>query len=143
MAQPIVLLSRGRAARTGEGGLAVGARVSTALLVAAAAAIHLYLWFDYFHRVHIIGALFLANAAAGTVAAIALLASRKAVVALAAAAYAVGTLGAFLISTRWGLFGYRERFWGTWQEGAAAIELTAAMLVAVIGVRNATSARPT
>jgi hypothetical protein len=39
--------------------------VAAALLVAATGAIHLYLWFDYFHRVHVVGELFLANAAVG------------------------------------------------------------------------------
>ncbi len=36
-----------------------------ALLVAADGAIHLCLYFDYFHRVHVVGALFLVNAALG------------------------------------------------------------------------------
>lgn len=42
-------------------------RIAAALLVAAAGAIHLYLWFDYFHRVHTVGVLFLVNAAVGLV----------------------------------------------------------------------------
>jgi len=48
-------------------------RLAAALLVAATGAIHLYLWFDYFHRVHVVGDLFLANAAAGGLLAAALL----------------------------------------------------------------------
>jgi hypothetical protein len=51
-------------------------RLLAAMLVAAADAIHLYLWFDFFHRVHVVGALFLANAAAGVLIALWLLASR-------------------------------------------------------------------
>jgi hypothetical protein len=108
----------------------VAAQGAAALLVAAAGAIHLYLWFDYFHRVHVVGALFLLNAVAGLAIGAALFASRSVVVLLLAGAYSVGTLVSFVISTRWGLFGYRETFWGSWQEAAGGIELTAALLAA-------------
>lgn len=105
---------------------------ATALLVGAAGAIHLYLWFDYFHRVHVVGALFLVNAGAGLAIGTALLARRSAAVLLIAGGYAVGTLAAFAISTRWGLFGYRETFWGSWQEAAGGTELAAAVLAAAL-----------
>lgn len=108
------------------------ARVGLALLVAAAGAVHLYLWFDYFHRVHVVGVLFLVNAAAGVVIAAALLVSDGAAVVLAAVAYAVGTLIGFAVSTRWGLFGYHESFWGGWQEAAGGLELAAVALAVVI-----------
>jgi len=108
------------------------ARWATALLVAAAGAIHLYLYFDYFHRVHVVGVLFLVNAAAGLVLGAALLARRELPLLLAAAGYAIGTLVAFAVSTRWGLFGYRETFWGSWQEAAGGVELTAAALALVL-----------
>jgi hypothetical protein len=52
-------------------------QVAAALLVAATGAIHLYLWFDYFHRVHVVGDLFLANAAVGLVLAYAVIARRS------------------------------------------------------------------
>ena len=120
-------LSAGRRA----GGV-VAARGAAALLVAAAGAIHLYLWFDYFHRVHVVGALFLVNAALGLALGAALLASRDVRVLLAAGGYAAGTLVAFVVSTRWGLFGYRETFWGSWQEAAGGVELAAAVLVALL-----------
>jgi hypothetical protein len=106
----------------------VAAQGAAALLVAAAGAIHLYLWFDYFHRVHVVGALFLLNAGAGLAIGAALLARRNVFVVLLAGGYAIGTLVAFVISTRWGLFGYRETFWGSWQEAAAGVELAAALL---------------
>jgi hypothetical protein len=110
----------------------LAAQGAAALLVAAAGAIHLYLWFDYFHRVHVIGALFLLNAAAGLALGVALLASRKTLVLLLAGGYAVGTLVAFVVSTRWGLYGYRETFWGSWQEAAGGLEVSAALLVALL-----------
>ena len=64
---------------------------------------------------HLIGALFLVNAAGG---------------------YAVGTLAGFVVSTRWGLFGYHETFWGSWQEAAGGIELAAALVAAFLLARR-------
>jgi hypothetical protein len=110
----------------------MAARVALALLVASAGAIHLYLYFDYFHRVHVIGVLFLVNAAAGLLIGTILLVRGDRLVLLAAAGYALGTLAGFVVSTRWGLFGYHERFWGSWQEAAGAIELAAAILAAIL-----------
>lgn len=103
--------------------------VAAALLVAATGAIHLYLWFDYFHRVHVVGDLFLANAAAGAILAIALLASSSVLVVAAGAGFALSTFVAFAVSTRYGLFGYRESFWGSWQEGAGGVELAATVVL--------------
>ena len=108
------------------------ARVALALLVAAAGAIHLYLYFDYFHRVHVIGVLFLVNAAAGLVIGAALLVRRDSLLLLAAGGYAIGTLVGFAISTRWGLFGYHESFWGGWQEAGGGVELAATLLAALL-----------
>ena len=110
----------------------VAAQGAAGLLVAAAGAIHLFLWFDYFHRVHVVGALFVVNAAAGLALGAALLARRDVGVLLAAAGYAAGTLVAFVVSTRWGLFGYRETFWGGWQEAAGGVELAATALLALL-----------
>ena len=109
-----------------ERDLDLAGQVAAGLLVATAGAIHLYLYFDYFHRVHVIGVLFLVNAAAGLLIGRGLLVRRDRILLLAAGSYVVGTLVAFAVSTRWGLFGYRETFWGTWQEAAAGIELAAA-----------------
>src|SRR5438132_4863491 len=117
MARYVDLTARRRPARATSAAVDA-ATWATALLVAAAGAIHLYLWFDYFHRVHVVGALFLLNAAAGLALGAALLARRNVLVLLLAGGYAVGTLVAFAISTRWGLYGYRETFWGSWQEAA-------------------------
>jgi hypothetical protein len=133
MAQYIDLSARSSTRKRVDGRLA--AQRSAALLVAAAGAIHLYLWFDYFHRVHVVGALFLLNAAAGLALGATLLATRKPLVLLLAGAYAAGTLVAFVASTRWGLFGYRETFWGSWQEAAGGLEFAAALLVALLVTR--------
>jgi hypothetical protein len=118
------------AARRPLADLASAATTTGAALVAATGAIHLYLWFDYFRRVHVVGALFLANAGAGAVLALALLALAGALVRAAGAGYCLGTVGAFLASARWGLFGYHERLWGGWQVAAASVELLGAAVLA-------------
>ena len=121
------------------------ARWATALLVAAAGAIHLYLWFDYFHRVHVVGVLFLVNACSGLAIGAVLLVRRNVLAVLAAGGYSVGTLAGFVVSTRWGLFGYRETFWGSWQEAAGGVELAAAFLAGlllVLGVRRRRQGSP-
>lgn len=131
MAQHIDLTAR-RSARPRSAGSVVVAQGAAALLIAAAGAIHLYLWFDYFHRVQTVGALFLVNAAAGLGLGAVLLVRRDALVLLAAGGYALGTLAAFAVSTRWGLFGYRETLWGSWQEAAGGVELAAVVAVALL-----------
>jgi hypothetical protein len=131
MAQYIELSTRRSSARS-TGVRLAAARWATALLVAAAGALHLYLYFDYFHRVHVVGVLFLVNAAAGLAIGAVLLARRNVLIVLAAGGYAAGTLAAFVVSTRWGLFGYRETFWGSWQEAAGGVELAAALLAGLL-----------
>jgi len=110
----------------------VAAQGAAALLVATAGAIHLYLWFDYFHRVHVVGALCLVNAGIGLAVGAALLVRRNVLLVLVAGGYAVGTLAGFVVSTRWGLFGYHETFWGSWQEAAGGVELAAALVTAFL-----------
>jgi hypothetical protein len=110
----------------------VAAQGAAALLVATTGAIHLYLWFDYFHHVHVVGALFLVNAGVGLATGAALLVRRDVLLVLAAGGYALGTLVGFVVSTRWGLFGYRETFWGSWQEAAGGVELAAALATAFL-----------
>jgi len=80
----------------------------------------------------VVGALFLLNAAVGLALGAALLARLNVLVLLLAGGYAIGTLVAFAITTRWGLYGYRETFWGSWQEAAGGLELAAALLVALL-----------
>jgi len=135
MAQSVDLSAHRSAVRETNGALGT-AHVAVGLLVAAAGAIHLYLYFDYFHRVHVIGVLFLVNAAVGLIIGAVLLVRRDRILLLVALGYAVGTLAAFVASTRWGLFGYRETFWGTWQEAAAGVELAAAVVSALLLTRR-------
>jgi hypothetical protein len=117
-------------------------RLPGALLVLAAGGIHLWLYFDYFHEVRVVGALFLVNAGAGAGAALALAVTRRAWAPLAGIAYSLGTLAAFLVSVYHGLFGYTERLSGGWQEAAAGVELVAiAVLATLLVPRRKASAR--
>jgi hypothetical protein len=105
-------------------------RCSAAALVLAAGAIHLWLYFDYFHSVHVVGVLFLLNAASALVAAVALLFSGRPLALLAGTAYTSGTLIGFFVSVYHGLFGYVESLRGPWQEAAGGVELAALVLLA-------------
>jgi hypothetical protein len=105
------------------------AKVSGALLVLATGALHLWLYFDYFRQVHVVGVLFLLNAAAAAVVGAALLVSDNTLVVVAGIAFAAATLGAFLLSVYHGLFGYVESLRGAWQEAAAGVEIAAIIVL--------------
>jgi hypothetical protein len=109
--------------------VAFSARVSGGLLVLAAGALHLWLYFDFFHRVHVIGVLFVLNAVAATAIGLVLLVSSHPLAAAAGVAYSVATLGGFLLSVYHGLFGYVERLTGPWQEAAGGVELAAIVVL--------------
>ncbi len=105
-------------------------RWSAAALVLAAGAIHLWLYFDFFQRVHVVGVLFLLNTAFAAVAGVALLFSGRPPALLAGMAYSAGTLLGFFVSVYHGLFGYVESLRGPWQEAAGGVELAALVLLA-------------
>jgi ABC-type sugar transport system substrate-binding protein len=110
------------------------ARLGGALLVLAAGAIHLWLYFDFFHRVHVIGALFLANAAAATVIGVIVLLSANPWVVASGIGFAAATLAAFFVSVYHGLFGYVERLNGSWQLAAGGVEAAAIVLLVPVFV---------
>lgn len=87
--------------------------------------VHLWLWYDGFRYVSVIGPLFLLNAAAGVVIAGLLLTWRHWLAPLIAVGFGASTLGAFLISATVGLFGVNEVFWGVSQMIAALAEILA------------------
>jgi len=120
-------------------------RLAGALLVLAAGAVHLWLYFDFFREVHVVGTLFLLNAAAAAIIGCVLLVSSQPVAAAAGVAYAAGTLGFFFISVYHGLFGYTESLRGGWQEAAGGLELAAIVVLVpllVAELRERKSPRP-
>jgi hypothetical protein len=113
--------------------------------VLAAGAIHLYLYFDYFHRVATIGTLFLLNAAAALLVAAWVAGLDRLAPLVAGLLFSTGTLAAFFASVAVGLFGYHERLRGPWQEAAGVVEGVAIVvflvLIARARRRSASSAR--
>jgi hypothetical protein len=109
--------------------LVVGARIFGALLVGAAGGLHLYLYFDYFRTVHVVGTLFLLNAGAGVAIGLVLLVSSHPLAAAAGAGFGGATLVFFFVSVYHGLFGFTESLWGGYQEAAGGLEIAAVVVL--------------
>lgn len=120
-------------------------RLLGAALLVAMGWIHLDLWLDGYDGIDVIGPLFLLNAVLGFALAIGVLVAPARLLGWVAAAGALlqaGTLGALVLSTTVGLFGFQEStaaplFWETvWVEAVGAVVL--AVLAAVrTGARDA------
>lgn len=106
------------------------ARLSGALLVLAAGGLHLYLYFDYFRVVHVVGVLFVLNAVAAAAIGLLLLVSAHPLALASGIGFAAATIGFFLASVYHGLFGYTEHLQGGWQEAAGGVELAAIVVLA-------------
>lgn len=105
-------------------------RGMTALAVLVSAAVHLWLWYDGFADIEVIGPLFLLNAAAGAAIAALLVTWRHWLPLLAAIGFGAATLGAFILSTTVGLFGVNER-WAGWAVWTAAVSEAVAVVAGV------------
>jgi hypothetical protein len=122
----------GRARRAGVN--LVAARAVASALVIATGAIHLYLYQDGYSAVPTIGRLFLANFVVGVVLGLAILLRGRPAWSLLGAGFCLGTLGGFLVSVHWGLFGYQETLSGAWQERAAVVEVAGAIACGVVTI---------
>ena len=92
-------------------GLLWGLRIVGAVLLAAMGWIHLDLWLDGYKNIDVIGPAFLLNTIGGFgLAALLLVTPRRFLpwVAALGALFCIGTLGALIISTTIGLFGFKE-----------------------------------
>jgi hypothetical protein len=113
------------------------ARILVAAALLGSAWVHYYLWQDGFSDIDVIGPLFLVNAVAGVVIAVAVLAWRHWLPAFFAAGFGVATLGAYVISVTVGLFDVQEQFttqaelWGVITEAACIVLGIALMVMAV------------
>jgi predicted lipoprotein with Yx(FWY)xxD motif len=94
-------------ARSG-GWLRLALRITGAGLLAATAAIHLDLYLTGYKNIPTIGWLFLLQVIAGFALAILVLATGNRVAAALGAGFAVATLGGYLLSIWFGLFGFKE-----------------------------------
>lgn len=133
--------------RSTRSGTAIGVlRLLGAVLLAAIAGIHGYLWQQGYSGIDVIGPAFLLQAALGAGGALLLLAAPPRLVVWAAAlgaAFAAGSLTALVLSTTVGLFGFVETtaaslWWESfWIEATAIVVLTA--LAVLAGRRRAAS----
>lgn len=110
-------------------------RLVAAAFVAGIGGIHLYLYFDYFHTVHIFGPLFIANCVTGVLLALWLLISDTVLPLIAGAGYAATTVIAFLINVKWGYFGFQDAFSGSWQFAAGLLEVVTAVMLTAMALR--------
>lgn len=116
-------------------------RLLAAAGVLVSGAVHLWLWFDGFRAISVIGAAFMVNAVAAVVITALLLLWSHWVPLLLATGFGASTLAAFVISATVGLFGVHERWTGGAVLTAAFSELLAigasiAALVHEYGVPN-------
>jgi hypothetical protein len=110
-------------------------RVLGAVLLAAMAWIHLYLWGQGYSGIAVIGPAFLVNAVAGFALAAGLLGTPRRLLGWVAAAGALlqaGTLGALLLSVTVGLFGFVETTAATLFSQAVVVEVTGAVVLALL-----------
>ena len=107
METSIKAVGRHQQGKTGRW-LPVGLRVAGAVLLAVSAGIHLDLYLTGYRSIPAIGWLFLLQVIAGFILAAAVLLTRGPLAAAAAAAFALSTLGGYLLSVWIGLFGFKE-----------------------------------
>ena len=103
----------------------MGMRMLAAVGVLVSAAVHLWLWFDGYRDIEVIGPAFMLNAVAGVVIAGLLLAWRHWIPLFLAVGFGASTLGAFIVSATVGLFGVQESWTGGAVLTAAASEVVA------------------
>lgn len=117
-------------------------RSVTALAVLVSGAVHLKLWSDGYRDIDVIGPLFLLNAVAAVLIAVAVMAWRHWLPLVAAVGFGAATLGAFALSTTVGLFGIHEVWAGADVLIAAFSEAVAVLAGAAALAMSARSRRP-
>lgn len=110
-------------------------RLIAAVAVLVSAVVHLWLWFDGFREIEVIGPAFMVNAVAGVVIAVLLLAWRHWIPLLLAVGFGATTLGSFIISATVGLFGVNERWTGGFVWTAFVAEVVA-ILAGLVAARS-------
>jgi len=83
-------------------------RIAGAALLIATAAVHLDLYLTGYRTIPTIGGLFLVQVIVGFVLGLAVLVFRSRLVAAAGALFALATLGGYLLTVQFGLFGFQE-----------------------------------
>ena len=118
--------------------ITIVARVLAVLALLGSAWIHFDLWTVGYQDIEIVGPLFLVNAVAGVVIAVAVALWRHWLPALATVGFGAATLGAYLLSVTVGLFGMQNDFSGTPALLAAIAEAVCVVAGAVLLLRQRT-----
>jgi hypothetical protein len=105
-----------------------------AALMAWSSVIHLLLWSDGYRSISVIGPLFLLQGIGGLVLALAVVVLRWAVLLAAGALLLAGTAAGLLVSSAFGLFGYRESLAVPYATSSLVIEFTGAAVLAAATV---------
>jgi hypothetical protein len=105
-------------------------RMLAAAGVLVSGAVHLWLWYEGYRTISVIGPAFMLNAVAAMVIAALLLWWRHWVPLLLAIGFGASTLGAFVISATVGLFGVHE----LWTGGAVLTAATSEVVAVVASV---------
>lgn len=99
----------------------VALRIALAITVALSAYIHADLYVSGYRYVHVIGLLFLVQAAAGFAVALLLLLGAPWTFYLASLGLATGSLGGFILSRTVGVFGFTEIGWQPAPQAAVSV----------------------
>jgi hypothetical protein len=130
----LTLLWRGAGRSSRPRNLAAAAAfVVGGLLLIWSSYIHFHLWgeTDGYRSIPTIGVLFLLQSIAGLVLGLAVIAVRRVWAALAGIAFALATIGGFLITVTNGLFVFTDSWLVPFAQQAFAIEVTAAAVLAL------------
>jgi hypothetical protein len=110
------------------------AMVAGALLTAGTAVIHLHLWMTGYRHIATIGPLFLLQAVGGFVLAAVVASWHRWLVAASGALFLLATAGGLVVSTRVGLFGFKDSFGAPYAGMALTLEIVGAAVLAVAAV---------
>jgi hypothetical protein len=113
--------------------VATAAFVAGGLLLIWSAYIHFHLWgeTDGYRSIPTIGVLFLLQSIGGLVLGLVVIAVRRVWAALGGMAFALATIGGFLITVTNGLFGFTDSWLVPFAQQAFSIEVAAAAVLAL------------
>ncbi|MFC4946922.1 hypothetical protein [Pseudonocardia sp. GCM10023141] len=117
-------------------------RVVAAVMLVVMAGVHLWLWFDGFSDIPVIGPGFLADAVGGFVLAVVLMVPGTrwlTLVAAVAGLFTLGSLIALLLSLTVGLFGVQEQ-WGSVSVLACLVSEAVALVALIVIARRSAAA---
>lgn len=112
-------------------GIVVGLVIGSVLL-AASGAIHFELWATGYRTIPTIGPLFLIQGVAGVLLAVLLLSWRRLLIVVTAAGFLIGTTGGLLLSTSFGLFGFKDTLAAPYAGLSLGVEGVGAVVLAAV-----------